>query len=265
MEVEQWLNRLRNGRVRAFADEKPDEEALSRYGLAPVETLELSLFVGEDRAEKRLRIGGETEQGRYYARDMSAPQVFLIDSTLVRQLQKEADDLRDRKPVKFVRDEVTRVELDNSAGERIVAEKDTAGVWSIVSPEPRKARSWKFERLMSDLEGLEVQEFVRPDDAGYRSAKQDRLLVCRLSDGEESLLESRFGVNVDELERPTIHHLYAHKAKLHRCIPEAGYTASFTFADDAPLHGEANYRVRVEQRNGQRAWSSPIWVRPASA
>ncbi|MCK4374849.1 MAG: hypothetical protein KAX19_05945, partial [Candidatus Brocadiae bacterium] len=28
--------------------------------------------------------------------------------------------------------------------------------------------------------------------------------------------------------------------------------------------GEVHYRVRVEQRNGQRAWSSPIWVAPPS-
>ena len=28
------------------------------------------------------------------------------------------------------------------------------------------------------------------------------------------------------------------------------------------FRGEVNYRVRVEQRNGQRAWSSPIWVAP---
>jgi hypothetical protein len=56
----------------------------------------------------------------------------------------------------------------------------------------------------------------------------------------------------------------AYKAKVHRAIPEAGYTARMEFQDDEPLQGEANYRVRVEQRNGQRAWSSPIWVAPQS-
>ena len=28
------------------------------------------------------------------------------------------------------------------------------------------------------------------------------------------------------------------------------------------LSTETYYRVRVEQRNAQRAWSSPVWVRP---
>ena len=56
----------------------------------------------------------------------------------------------------------------------------------------------------------------------------------------------------------------AYKAKIHRAIPEAGYTATFELADDQPIDREVHYRVRVEQRNGQRAWSSPIWVRPHS-
>lgn len=57
----------------------------------------------------------------------------------------------------------------------------------------------------------------------------------------------------------------AYKAKLHRAIPEAGFSARLDFIDDEPLSGEAHYRVRVEQRNGQRAWSSPIWIRPSQS
>ena len=32
--------------------------------------------------------------------------------------------------------------------------------------------------------------------------------------------------------------------------------------DLKPLTGEYHYRVRAEQRNGQRAWTSPVWVSP---
>jgi hypothetical protein len=54
----------------------------------------------------------------------------------------------------------------------------------------------------------------------------------------------------------------AYLSKIHRVIPEAGYSARLNIEDDMPLKGETNYRIRVEQRNGQRAWSSPIWVKP---
>jgi len=44
-------------------------------------------------------------------------------------------------------------------------------------------------------------------------------------------------------------------------MPEAAYSATLDVDDDEPARGEVHYRARVEQRNGQRAWSSPIWVR----
>ena len=57
----------------------------------------------------------------------------------------------------------------------------------------------------------------------------------------------------------------ARQAKIHRAIPEAGYTTVMELEDDEPLDRETPYRVRVEQRNGRRAWSSPIWVRDGGA
>ena len=63
--------------------------------------VEIALLVGEDRAEKRLAIGGADEQGRWYARDASRPQVFLVDSTLVQELTKSISDLRDKEPLRF--------------------------------------------------------------------------------------------------------------------------------------------------------------------
>lgn len=76
-------------------------------------------------------------------------------------------------------------------------------------------------------------------------------------------LEEKGGIPAGSPEREDVYYLMAYKAKVHRAIPEAGYTARLDFEDDEPLDAEANYRVRVEQRNGQRAWSSPIWVAPA--
>jgi hypothetical protein len=77
-----------------------------------------------------------------------------------------------------------------------------------------------------------------------------------------AMLAERAGVVRESPERGDIYHHVAYKVKVHRAMPEAAYTARFEFEDDAPLDGEANYRIRVEERNGQRAWSSPIWVTP---
>ena len=76
------------------------------------------------------------------------------------------------------------------------------------------------------------------------------------------LLSEKAGVKPFSPERMDVYHHCAFKVKIHRPIPESGYAARWEYVDESPLSGEANYRIRVEYRNGQRAWSSPIWVRP---
>ena len=122
------------------------------------------------------------------------------------------------------------------------------------------ANVFEFEARPEDPLGIEVAG-LRFDGTVAELCRGSRVLwddaECR------DMLRERFGLDVDSFERPTFSHLLAHKAKLHRVIPEAGYAAAFDIVDDEPLTCEANYRIRVEQRNGQRAWSSPVWVRPA--
>jgi hypothetical protein len=77
------------------------------------------------------------------------------------------------------------------------------------------------------------------------------------------LLNDRAGIRPGSPEREDIYWHVAFKTKIHRPVPEAGHSAEFVFEDNEPLKGETNYRIRVEQRNAQRAWSSPIWVRPS--
>ena len=43
--------------------------------------------------------------------------------------------------------------------------------------------------------------------------------------------------------------------------PGAGPEVTFTFTDTDAVAGEAYYYIRVEQRDGQLGWSSPIWVK----
>ncbi len=123
----------------------------------------------------------------------------------------------------------------------------------------RCADVFEFEARPEDVLALEIDGL------------QVRATVAELAGGSrvlwdeaeaDALLRNRFGLEPEKLDRPGIGRLLAHKVKLHRAIPEAGYAASFSFVDDEPLTGEANYRIRVEQRNGQRAWSSPVWVTP---
>jgi len=123
---------------------------------------------------------------------------------------------------------------------------------------PRQnANVFEFEavpeaELLVRLNGLEERGTIHSFSSGSR--------VMWFRDECIRMLHEHSGLEPDWHEREDPYYNMAYKAKLHRIIPEAGYQAEFVIEDDKPITGETHYRIRVEQRNGQRAWSSPIWV-----
>lgn len=196
-EVEQLLNRLRNGRVESFAAERPDPAVLQLHGLAAPVTGEISLLIGRDRAEKRLQIGASAAPGRYYGRDLSRPQVVVVDSSTASVLRREAADLRDRKPLRFEREAVVGLELERAAG-RVAAHRDTAGTWSLTEPAGLQAIGWKLEQLVTDLADTRIDSFLTGPaaDPGACGLLTPALVVRAL--GESGVLvEARFGQGRD--------------------------------------------------------------------
>lgn len=186
--VDSLLDKIDQAEIEAFVAEDPDTTALASYGLGErASQVEIALLVGADRAEKHLAIGGADEQGRWYARDASRPQVFLVDSTLVQELTKSISDLRDKKPLRFERDQIERIVLARGAAPAFAADKDTSGVWHLSEPMGRDAKSWKLNTLLSDLEQLEVEDFADELPAEATSVFSIELL------GEgQALLTARF-------------------------------------------------------------------------
>ena len=182
------LDKIDQAEIEAFVAEDPDADSLAAYGLGErASQVEIALLVGADRAEKRLAIGGADDQGRWYARDASRPQVFLVDSTLVQELTKGISDLRDKEPLRFEREQVERIVLTRGAALAFAADKDTSGVWHLSEPMGRDAKSWKLNSLLSDLEQLEVEDFAEELPAEAASAFSIELL------GEgQALLTARF-------------------------------------------------------------------------
>lgn len=110
--------------------------------------------------------------------------------------------------------------------------------------------------LVLRLNGLELRDRVAV------LAQRSRLLWYR-EECVERIRETT-GVEPKDARRGDAYYQLANKAKLHRAMPKAAYTARLEWVDDEPLEAETHYHVRIEQRNGQRAWTSPIWVRAAA-
>ena len=183
------LDKLDTSEIESFVAEDPDAEALKGYGCGGAASFEVALVVGSDRAEKRLAVGLDNGQGSFYARDASRPQVFLVDSTLVQELAKGVDDLRDRKPLRFDREAVERIALARGNEIQFTAEKDTAGVWELSEPTGRETKSWKLNGLLGDLGQLEVEGFAEALPA--EAAEELRITLSGADHGNVGIRVSR--------------------------------------------------------------------------
>ncbi|UCC88090.1 MAG: hypothetical protein JSV81_01985, partial [Anaerolineales bacterium] len=121
----------------------------------------------------------------------------------------------------------------------------------------QNANVFEFEappeaELLIRLNGLEARATVHSLALGSR--------VMWFREECVRMLAEHCGLEPETHPREDPYYNMAYKAKLHRIIPEAGFQTEFVIEDDEPVTKETHYRVRVEQRNGQRAWSSPVWI-----
>lgn len=159
--VDGILSRVRNAEASEIIHEHPSDQDLAGCGLKGGEALvDATFWLGEDRAEKHLQVGREQAKGDHFARDTSHPQVFVIDSTVVRQLLQPVSELRDKHPFRVQAEQVDRVELRRGDQTVFSAQRDTAGEWSLLEAEGLQPKGWRLNSLITDLNSLEAKAFV---------------------------------------------------------------------------------------------------------
>jgi hypothetical protein len=87
-----------------------------------------------------------------------------------------------------------------------------------------------------------------------------RSRVIDFIDEAGDFVKERFELDPRTLPRRDRLYFLGHKSKVHRATPDDGLNAALVFDDEDPPEGVNHYRVRVTQRNGHMAWSSPVWV-----
>ncbi len=154
-EIDRLLSRLKNAKAKEFVDEEP--KSLKKYGLHKPR-MEVTLWVGEAKAKKMLRIG-DKEGENHYAWDESRSSVFLVGTDLVKHLQKTVFDLRDKTVAEFEVDELNKLELIRS-DTTIICVKDTSGSWQLTQPVKLKAKDSKVSGILWNIKGLKAQQIV---------------------------------------------------------------------------------------------------------
>src|SRR6185436_8184422 len=144
--IEGVVGRLNSTPMKAIAADEADAAKLKEYGLdKPAATVRVSS--GSSKAE--LAIGKSAGDGVVYAKDLSRPMVFTVESALLDELKKPADDFRVKDLFDARAFNTTRIENMRN-GETATCEKEKGkDDWKQTAPAAKAADKAKIEALLT--------------------------------------------------------------------------------------------------------------------
>jgi len=153
--VEGLIGRLNTTQMKAIAATNADADALKEYGLdKPVATV----HVNTGSAQAGLAIGKNAGDGVVYAKDLSRPMVFTVESALADELKKPADELRLKDLFDARSFNTSRIEIARG-GQTLVFEKDK-DTWKQVTPAAKAVDGSKVDALVTALTNTRATSFV---------------------------------------------------------------------------------------------------------
>ncbi len=136
---------------------------LSGYGLQ-TPAVELTV-TAKDGKSRKLLIGDETPTGTAsYAKFADDSRVFTIENSTKTQLNKTAQDLRDKRLLIFDADKLARVEL-TAKGQAIEFGRNAQKEWQIVKPKPQRADNGQVEDLVRKLGDARMDTSLPTEEA----------------------------------------------------------------------------------------------------
>jgi hypothetical protein len=177
----------------------PDATDLKKYGLdKPVATVRL----GSGSSQASLAIGSAAESGTVYARDLSRPAVFTIESSVADDLKKDASEYRQKDLFDARSFNTSRLEIVHNNQTTVFEKskvKDKDGKeeekWKQTAPAAKDVDAAKVEALISAATGARATGFVdttantgldKPELTiafKYDEGKDERVTFARAKDG----------------------------------------------------------------------------------
>jgi len=160
--VEGLIGRVQTVQMKSIAADQADAAELKKYGL---EKPEATVNVNAGSARATLLIGGKATDTTVYARDASKPAVVTVESALMDDLKKGADDYRRKDLFEFRAYNATRVELKRGADtvvfERVKGQGENAqDKWRRVSPNPADVDRDKVDAMLAKLANMRATSFT---------------------------------------------------------------------------------------------------------
>ncbi|HEY4715557.1 MAG TPA: DUF4340 domain-containing protein [bacterium] len=152
-EINRLFSALDGLRTDSFVDDKPRN--LNVYGLnKPQASLTLLL---KNKGILVFSIGklNDKKTGIYAMRSGDS-SVYLVRKSILEDIVKDLNDLRERRLFSIKPDDVKKIELDRF-GEKVLFEKDNNGEWSVNG---LRGKNYEIEELIRKLKDLKAEKFL---------------------------------------------------------------------------------------------------------
>lgn len=141
---------------------------LKEYGLDKPQAV-VTLGTGSSKAE--LAIGAADGETNVFARDLSRPMIFTVETTLLDDLRKSADDLRLKELFEFRSFTATNFDITSGGTTYSFSKKKGEGdnapdVWSLTAPTAKTADMTKMTDLLTTTSNLRAESFAASSVAG---------------------------------------------------------------------------------------------------
>ena len=145
-------------------DIEADKSKLNEYGLNRPK-LKLKL-IGPDRPPEILFGKDAALEGRMYVRFDNSKEAFLAKQSVKKDIEKKAEEFRDKKLTDLTTAQVRRIALKTPVGEMELEKKGDH--WDIVKPLRARADDEKVGDLIAQITTARIQQFVTGDHGDLR-------------------------------------------------------------------------------------------------
>lgn len=136
-----------------------DKGRLAEFGLNKPK---LRLKLSGTGAPPEIWFGKEAAlEGKMYVRFENSKDTFLVTQSIRKDIEKKADDFRDKKLTDLNAPQITKVVVRTSAGEMELQKTDDH--WEIVKPMRARADDQKVNDLIAQVTTARIDEFVAED------------------------------------------------------------------------------------------------------
>lgn len=182
--VEGLIGRLQSARMKSIVADEAGAADLKKYGLdKPQATVNLNA----GSAKATLLLGGKADDNTLYARDASRPLVVTVESSLLDDVKKGADDFRRKDLFEFRAYKATHVALTRN-GETYVfdrvkgANENAPDTWKRVSPNAGDVDKDKFDAFLARLANMRAESFTA---AGGGTDKPALIVDVKFDEGKK--------------------------------------------------------------------------------